>query len=258
LSLSSYVRRAIRTRRHLNRITAFGADLRAAELRVGLPSLAERVLVVSPHPDDESIGCGGTLAQLSARGSRIDVVFMTAGAQPDDAELEARRKEEARAAARVLRLCNVHFLAGQDGGLHRQSSLSEPLAQLIGRNGYQVVFCPWPCDEHLDHQATFAILRDAVTRSRCAETELWFYEVWSPLPANRIVDIDSAMRTKMTAISSHVSQMRHKDYVKLARGLAKTRARASSLLHARYAEAFFVCGVGDLADFENGGASWTQ
>lgn len=227
-------------------MTAFGADPAAADIRSGLPERAERVLVLSPHPDDESIGCGGTLVQLAARGSRIEVMFMTAGT--------AQREQEARAAARLLGLRDVRFLGGQDGGLNVQTGLVEPFMQLIAWNNYQVIFCPWPRDKHLDHQATFAILRDAVNQSTLTDAELWFYEVWSPLSPNRIVDIGPALATKMAAIACHRSQMREKDYVVLARRMAKTRAKASGLPNVLYAEAFSVCGMGDLANFERRGA----
>jgi len=228
----------------------FGAAAGRAEIPFGLPEHPERVLVLSPHPDDESIGCGGTLAQLAARGSAVDVVFMTGGAQPGDAALEAQRQEEARSAARVLRLRNVQFLGGQDGGLHLQPQLSRPLRQSIEENEYQVIFCPWPRDNHLDHQATFAILRDALVASHRANIALWFYEVWSPLPANRMVDIGSSLLIKMQAIGSHMSQMRLIDYVKLARSLARIRARSCGAPHTQYAEAFYVCDVSELPDVE--------
>lgn len=228
----------------------FGDGAGQAEIPFGLPEHAERVLVLSPHPDDESIGCGGTLAKLAARGSAVDVVFMTGGAQPGDAALEAQRKKEARDAARVLRLHDVQFLGGQDGGLHMQPRLSAPLRQLIEQNDYRVIFCPWPQDDHSDHRATFAILRDALVTSHRVDIALWFYEVWSPLPANRMVNIDSSMQIKTKAIGSHLSQMRQKDYVKLARGLAKIRARSCGAPHTQYAEAFYVCHAFELPDVD--------
>jgi LmbE family N-acetylglucosaminyl deacetylase len=227
-----------------------GAAAGKVEICFSLPEPAERVLVLSPHPDDESIGCGGTLAQLAVRGSAIDAAFMTCGAQPGDKELEAQRKAEARAAADVLGLRHIQFLGGQDGGLHLQPHLSAPLRKLIEQNDYQVIFCPWPRDDQLDHQATFAILHHAVTQPHCGNIELWFYEVWSPLPVNRIVSIDSVVQTKMRAINSHISQMRQKNYVKLARGLATFRAKCWGAPHTRYAEAFFVCDVCTLPEFE--------
>jgi LmbE family N-acetylglucosaminyl deacetylase len=228
----------------------FGAGAGSGEISFGLPEHAERVLVLSPHPDDESIGCGGTLSQLAARGSAVDVVFMTGGAPPGDAALEAQRKEEARDAAHVLRLRDVRFLGGQDGGLHLQPQLSAPLEQLIEDNDYRVIFCPWPGDDHSDHQATFAILRDALLASHRAGIALWFYEVWSPLPANRMVNIDLSMQIKTKAIGSHLSQMRQKDYVRLARGLAKIRAQSCGAPHTQYAEAFYVCDASELTDLE--------
>lgn len=247
-SVTNRLRRAVRTRRHLGKMRDFGAV--AAGIVQGLPERAERVLVLAPHPDDESIGCGGTLKQLAKRGAVIDVVFMTDGAAPGDRAVAAQRQAEARAAARVLGLHDMHFLGGQDGGLRGQPELCAPLERSIERHDYQVLFCPWPHDAHADHQATFALLRDAMGGSRHAAMAIWLYEVWSPLPANRLVDIASSTPAKMQAIGCHKSQMAQKDYVKLARGMARKRARSSGAPRTPYAEAFYVCDVSALADIE--------
>ncbi|QNP71420.1 PIG-L family deacetylase [Streptomyces roseirectus] len=74
---------------------------------------SRRVLVFSPHPDDEVIACGGTIARLAAEGARVGVVFATDGAQshaavlgihtdPSPAELRVIRREEARQAAKAM------------------------------------------------------------------------------------------------------------------------------------------------------------
>lgn len=76
---------------------------------------APRVLVFSPHPDDEVIACGGTIARLTAEGGRVGVVFATDGAMshsavlgihtdPTPAELRVVRREEARMAAKAMGL----------------------------------------------------------------------------------------------------------------------------------------------------------
>ncbi|WP_086793573.1 PIG-L deacetylase family protein, partial [Streptomyces thermovulgaris] len=76
---------------------------------------APRVLVFSPHPDDEVIACGGTIARFAAEGARVRVVFATDGAMshsavlgihtdPTPAELRETRREEARSAAKAMGL----------------------------------------------------------------------------------------------------------------------------------------------------------
>ncbi|MDT8264721.1 PIG-L family deacetylase, partial [Roseomonas sp. DSM 102946] len=89
--------------------------LRAAEawplegLEALLPE-AGPVLLLSPHPDDESLGCGGLLAQLAARGREVRVVLVSDGAASHDSRLypprrlAALRQEEMAAALAALGL----------------------------------------------------------------------------------------------------------------------------------------------------------
>ena len=127
------------------------------------------VLVLAPHPDDETFGCGGTIRMLSEGGVPVDVAFLTRGEMGlEPGELpspEARRNlaetrtQEARAACEVLGVRNVLFLGGHDTRLADQPELGEEIARLLRSGEYQRVFCPWPQDAHDDHQATFNLLR---------------------------------------------------------------------------------------------------
>src|SRR5262245_2853888 len=89
--------------------------------------LAMQVLVLAPHPDDESLGCGGTLRQLTDSGVIVDVAFMTRGelggrrgvVMPplDRLVLATQRGQEAVQACGILGVRNIHFLSGRDGDL---------------------------------------------------------------------------------------------------------------------------------------------
>src|SRR5580704_13240603 len=121
------------------------------------------VLVVSPHPDDDVIGCGGTLARLAERGTPCTVAYVTDGSQshPGSAafapERIARiREAEARQALRQLgiRVPPV-FLRETDGSLAtmdsaRRMRLTAAIATLIERTAAGVVFAPWRRDVHAD------------------------------------------------------------------------------------------------------------
>src|SRR5215203_5449897 len=76
------------------------------------------VLVLAPHPDDEAIGCGGTLIRHAKQGDRVTAVFLTSGElglkhlAPDLAW--SIREREAQEAARVLGLADLRFLRCPD------------------------------------------------------------------------------------------------------------------------------------------------
>ena len=80
-----------------------------------------RILAISPHPDDESIGCGGTLRRHVADGDAVRVVFLTSGEKggrdTDLAKMARLREEEARCAARILELEKIEFWQEPDGAL---------------------------------------------------------------------------------------------------------------------------------------------
>jgi N-acetylglucosamine malate deacetylase 1 len=206
------------------------------------------VLVLAPHPDDETFGCGGTIRMLTDSGIAVDVAFLTRGEQGLDggppvgpAESQALgdvRMNEAHAACGVLGVRKVTFLGGCDTRLGEQPELAGSIAQLLQSDDYQRVFCPWPHDAHDDHKATFTLLRRAVG-SRTSATGFWLYEVWKPLPANTFVPIDHTLPAKREAIEQYQSQLCQLNYREGFLGLAAYRSLfcpASS-----YAEAFLVC-----------------
>ena len=206
------------------------------------------MLVLAPHPDDETFGCGGTIRMLTDSGIAVDVAFLTRGEQGLDggppitpAQSEALatvRMTEARLACDVLGVRHVTFLGGCDTRLGEQPELAGPIAQLLQGDEYQRVFCPWPHDAHDDHKATFGLLRRAVA-GRNGPTGYWLYEVWKPLPANTYVPIDHTLLAKRQAIEQYRSQLNQLNYREGFLGLAAYRSLfcpASS-----YAEAFLVC-----------------
>jgi LmbE family N-acetylglucosaminyl deacetylase len=212
--------------------------------------MAERrqeVLVLAPHPDDETFGCGGTMRMLADRGVQVDVGFLTRGeqgleggcasanAQRDLAEVRTR---EARNACAVLGARTVTFLNGNDTRLDEQPELASAIVELLGRAAYQRIFCPWPQDAHNDHQATFRHMREAVIAANKSYS-YWLYEIWKPLPANTFVPIDLTIDSKLQAIEQYQSQLSQLDYREGFIGLAAYRGLFCP--PSKFAEAFLVC-----------------
>lgn len=205
------------------------------------------VAVVAPHPDDESLGCGGTIKHLTLSDVPVDVIFLTRGelglvlgadVTPDRKEaLADTRTAEAQAACKVLGVRNVQFLAGADSQLSEQPQIGHALAELLVREPYQRVFCPNPEEDHPDHRAAYEFTRRAVLEARMP-VDLWLYEVWTPLRPNTYVPIGGTIEYKRAAIQCHRSQLEVLDYVSAFVGLASYRAVFCR--GARYAEAFRV------------------
>lgn len=211
-------------------------------------------LVLAPHPDDESFGCGGMIRRMTMSKARVDVAFLTRGEQGNEEglathcrqlELAQRRSTEALNACEILGVSNVLFLDGHDGQLSQQPHLRTAVLRLLQERSYRTVFCPWPGESHPDHAMTYHFLKAALAEYS-SEVEVWLYEVWSPLTPNMVVPIDSAIEAKCAAMRAHASQLELADYVTAFRALAQYRSlRFPS---SRHAEAFFVCQGSELRE----------
>ncbi|QOV89231.1 PIG-L deacetylase family protein [Humisphaera borealis] len=220
-------------------------------------------LVLSPHPDDESLGCGGTIKLITDGGGAVDVLFMTRGENgfapgriptaADRVDLAARRESEARAACERLGVRRVAFLNGVDGSLGATPSLSSSILAALVEGNYRSVFCPWPYDRHGDHQVTYRMLHQALAGLK-REIDVWLYEIWTPMEPNYYVAIDGVLEAKMDAFAVHESQAAVLPYTEAFRGLA--RYRGLSCPPARAAEAFFYCSSTQLLNHE--GIPWPR
>jgi LmbE family N-acetylglucosaminyl deacetylase len=206
--------------------------------------MAETVLIVAPHPDDEAIGCGGAICLHRQRGDPVQVVFLTSGEKgiPDVAEdaVRAIREAEAREAAAVLDVNGVAFLRLPDLGLeHCLERGAEAVRQVLEEHRPHLVYLPHPADDHPDHAATVSLVRAARAQltGRPRRPELRVYEVWSPMTHyGWVEDISAVMRRKLRAVRCYRSQLAIFRYDRAVRGLNQFRGVLGA--GSRYAEAF--------------------
>lgn len=210
---------------------------------VGLPAF-RRVVVLSAHPDDESLGCGGTMALLADAGAAVTLVIATDGeathGSARTAEETARlRRDEATRAGAILG-AETRLLGHPDGGLaHRLDRLAVDLAALLDERRPDALFLPWFGDGHPDHQA----LSDALARVPTLPDgmEVWGYETWTALVPNRVVDVTTVIDRKREAVATHETAAQAFD---LSAGLGLSRWRSlHGLLGRGHAEAFLALPV---------------
>ena len=200
------------------------------------------ILVIAPHPDDEAIGCGGSLCLHADSGEHICVVFLTSGELGLDhlppAEAWRVREAEAAAAAKIQGIAAIEFLRLPDwtSGEHIEEGAAR-LHPILRREKPELIYLPHPAEWHPDHQAALPILTQALAESAIRNPELRAYEVWTPLGTSDCVeDITSTMRRKLAAVRCYPSQLSEFRYDRAVRGLNQYRGALAG--HCAFAEVF--------------------
>ena len=202
-----------------------------------------QVLVISPHPDDESIGCGGTLRKHVEANDRVRVVFLTSGEKGGHGRKEEEtsrvREEEARAAARILGIQDLEFFRLPDANVRASRSAILRLRESLVNWKPEVIYVPHAAETHADHRAAVRLLKRALDGPKLKWPKILMYEIWIPLQQmDEIVDITPYIRAKCSAIRAHRSQCRHVDFVAAARGLNRYRGEMHCWPEGEYAEVF--------------------
>jgi LmbE family N-acetylglucosaminyl deacetylase len=163
--------------------------LRSKPLRL---AAGRSCLVIAPHPDDETLGCGGLIAHLRECHNAVEVVFLTDGdaaltGHPRVAPraLAALRTQEARTALGILGVEpeRLHFLGAPDGRLSQladtdRDRIRSALASLLDRCQPADVLLPWRRDGSTEHEAAFALVA-ATLRGQQPVPRLLEYPVWA-------------------------------------------------------------------------------
>jgi N-acetylglucosamine malate deacetylase 1 len=217
-----------------------------------------RVMVIAPHPDDDAIGCGGSIIQHVERGDTVHIVYVTSGEHGSPvytpAELATLREGEAASGARILGAQQTTFLRQPDGSVSYTIELVNQFVQLIRAEKPDVLYLPHSADGHKDHQQIFLVVTEAAGRAGGSSfpelgTEGWSvgtllgYEVWTPLSRFQYVnDITDVIETKLSALREHRSQLANVQYDDAVRSL--NRYRGIMTERATYCECFEVLKAG--------------
>jgi LmbE family N-acetylglucosaminyl deacetylase len=186
------------------------------------------ILVLAPHPDDETLGCGGLIAQAVLTGQSVHVLVLTDGTRSHPgsrawpaARLRRLREAESREAAQALGLApdRVAFLGLRDAAAPGAGEAAARAAGDIAAHaracGAGALFTTWRHDPHADHQAASRLGGLAASQLGAA---LFEYPVWGwTLPPRRLLkvpdlqgfrlDVRAHLPAKRRAIACHRSQL---------------------------------------------------
>ena len=196
--------------------------------------LPKKVLIFAPHPDDEVLGCGGSLLKKISTGCEVAVIYMTSGEGTAPASV---RGKEALASCQFLGVKTRLFLREPDGFLTLTPHVVEAVTAILDEESPHIVYVPHQKEKNRDHTATHTIAHHCLVQ--CKPEIVLAYEVWTPLVPNRVVDISKVAAVKEEAIRKHASQMHNVDYAEPTLGL--NRFRSMSIASGRgLFEAFFA------------------
>jgi glycosyltransferase involved in cell wall biosynthesis/LmbE family N-acetylglucosaminyl deacetylase len=211
----------------------FGAYRRAllARARDITPSIADRpALVIAPHPDDETLGCGATIARKTAAGSPVHIAIITDGRGSHrssiispDALARIRCAEAIEAAARLgVDPEHITFLQIPDGeSAQNRELIQSRIVELVQRLRPADVFIPHRIDRNADHRALGALFESLAREGRLAPRVLaypvWFWTLraWCVDPSDifsalrRLAGAMLSVRPVVVRTSGHLGAKRH-------------------------------------------------
>jgi len=210
------------------------------------------ILVVGPHPDDQELGMGGTIALLVQQGHNLLLLDMTNGEPTPHGSIEQREKEWTEA-ARILGV-QRRLLGLPNRQVQHTLDARHAVAGVIREHQASIVFLPFPEDAHPDHRATTRIVEDARFDAKLTKIDLpgepiypkwliYYYCTHLRHVANPsfCMDISSHMETKEQSILAY-----HTQFVipeknrKIVAWLRQMNGYLGSRIGTEYAEPFFT------------------
>ncbi|MEU5426329.1 PIG-L deacetylase family protein [Streptomyces olivoreticuli] len=215
-----------------------------------------RVLVVAPHPDDDVIGCGASMAKHTEEGARVTVAIVIGRERSlyDTERTDEDFTDEIRTSCAAL-------------GVHRWVLLDEPsrdfrltrkvhldLVRLIREERPDVLYVPHRRDGDVEHRMVHQLAIEALWMAtsaffgECGEPApaprlVLGYEVWSPLPEFQYAeDVTGFVDRKVEAMRAYRSQLRHAAWDQAVRALAEYRGAVAT--GTSHAEVFEVLSLG--------------
>lgn len=201
----------------------------------------KRVLVISPHPDDESIGAGGSIAKFVKQGSTVKVLTVSGHLPPIyHRESFDRTITEAKKAYEILGVTDSTFLEIPATMVNKTpvNELNEKIYNEVLNFKPHIVLCPYP-DRHIDHRLIFDSVMVATrpigigtsieivaSYETLSETHWNAPHIEPNFTPNWVIDISDEIEIKLNAIKcyeSQISSFPHPRSLEAVEALAKFR-----------------------------------
>lgn len=178
-----------------------------------------RTLILSPHPDDETLGAGGLIATLCAEHKEVNILAISDGenAYQDRRNLAYIRRKEQVLALKKLGITgnNIKRLGFTDGDVQRsEKALEQAILSLLDSKTH--IIAPWLGDFHPDHEVTGKVATK-IAEMTDAKLSYYFFWTWhratiagiSHLPLAIYPLSQASYQLKQKALGCYLSQLKH-------------------------------------------------
>jgi LmbE family N-acetylglucosaminyl deacetylase len=208
------------------------------------------ILVIAPHPDDEVLGCGGTIAKYASRGDRVSVCYLTKAYTPDWSEEYLATKEiEIQKSNAILGISERFDLNYPTVMLdtHPQKDINASLARIVNKVCPDYAFIPHRGDLNMDHriihEAALVALRpqahhcnQILSYETLSETE-WGSGI-SPFEPKYYVNISGTINTKIKAMEAFQTEIKAFPHPRSSENILHLARKRGSEILINAAEAF--------------------
>lgn len=211
-----------------------------------------KVLVIAPHPDDEVLGCGGTIAKHTKEGDDVYLCIVTKAYTPDwSEEFLKNRPKKIEEANKILGIKKTYILDYPTVKLDTipQKELNAAISKVVNEVNPDILYIPHKGDLNKDHRLVFEASLVAIRPANHKVKRILSYETLSetewglslePFAPNVYVDISETFETKIEAMKAYESELRqypHPRSLEIIEALAKKRGSEAGL---KLAEAFIL------------------
>lgn len=213
--------------------------------------MTERALAVVAHPDDETLGCGATLAKHAAAGDPVSIVVLAdgVGSRGNSPAAFKDRHAACRTACKFLGTDDVWLHQYADNQLDGLTLLHlvKQIEIHIARFKPTVVYTHHNGDLNVDHRQTYDAVRVACRpQPSCTVKTLLHFEVpcssaWGgQFQPNYFVDATDTLEKKLMAAACYVSELREYPHPRSQEGIRNLALMRGASVGVPFAEAFMV------------------
>ncbi|MCI8473106.1 MAG: hypothetical protein HFE65_08405 [Clostridiales bacterium] len=187
-------------------------NMQQPKYKISIPG--SRIMVIAPHPDDEVIGCGGTI--LKGLNQQVfDIVYITNGEKgfvSEHAGTAEIRIQEAVNNWNSYNNIHLHFIGLKDSDIICDLDSIRKIGEVILTNQPDCILLPDVTDHNIDHLACNLLIHEALLLFSYTHILIWGYEVWSAINPDIVVNITEYYQGKCQMIHNYISQFQQFDY----------------------------------------------